>query len=232
MGHTAENVASLRGISREEQDAFALRSQRLASQAIAEGFFAREIVPVTVGDDIVLSDESVRSETTAEGLASLKPVFRPQGTITAGNCCPLSDGAAAVIVMSADKARGLQLSPVARIRSYGVSALSPEVMGLGPVESTRKALLQANMSIDDIDLVEMNEAFSAQVLPSCHDLGLNLDRVNVHGGAIALGHPFGMGGARLTTTLLNGLIARDVNVGLVTMCAAGGQGMSMIVERI
>ncbi len=232
MGHTAENVASLRGITREEQDAFALRSQRLARQASDEGFFAREIVPVTVGDDIVLSDESVRSETTAEGLASLKPVFRPQGTITAGNCCPLSDGAAAVVVMSADKARALQLSPLARIRSYGVSALSPEIMGLGPVESTRKALLKANMSIDDIDLVEMNEAFAAQVLPSCHDLGLDLDRVNVHGGAIALGHPFGMGGARLTTTLLNGLIARDVNVGLVTMCAAGGQGMSMIVERI
>jgi len=232
MGHTAENVARLRGITREEQDDFALRSQRLTEEGLAEGFFAREIVPVQVGDRIVDADESPRPGTTAQALAALRPVFRANGTITAGNCCPLNDGAAAVVLMSAQRAADIGATAMARVVSTGVSALSPEIMGLGPVEATRRALALAGMSIDDIDMVEMNEAFAAQVLPSCHDLDIDLDRVNMHGGAIALGHPFGMGGARLTTTLLNGMASRNASTGLVTMCAAGGQGMSMILERV
>ena len=232
MGHTAENVATFRGITREEQDDFALRSQRLAEEAVTEGFYSREIVPVLVGDDLIDADESPRPGTTAEALAALRPVFRAHGTVTAGNCCPLNDGAAALVLMSSHRAAQIGAAPMARVVSTGLSALSPEIMGLGPVESTRRALDLAGMSIDDIDLVEMNEAFAAQVLPCLHDLRIDLDRVNVHGGAIALGHPFGMGGARLTTTLLNGMAARDASTGLVTLCAAGGQGMSLILERV
>jgi len=232
MGHTAENVAGLRGIGRQEQDDFALRSQRLTADAVTEGFFAREIVPVATSTRLVDADESPRPDTTAQGLAALRPVFRSGGTVTAGNCCPLNDGAAAVVLMSAQRATDLCITPLARIVATGVSALSPEIMGLGPVTATQRALTHAGMTVDDIDLVEINEAFAAQVLPCIHDLEVDLDIVNVHGGAIALGHPFGMGGARLTTTLLNGMATRDASVGLVTMCAAGGQGMTLIVERV
>ena len=167
-----------------------------------------------------------------EKVSELQPVFRPDGTVTAGNCCPLNDGAAAVVVMSDTKARELGLTPLARVVSTGVTALSPEIMGLGPVEASRQALARAGMTIDDIDLVEMNEAFAAQVLPSADDLGVDLDKLNVHGGSIALGHPFGMTGARIMTTLLNNLEHHDKQVGLETMCVGGGQGMAMIVERL
>ena len=184
-------------------------------------------------DDVRISlDESPRPLTNAEDLAALKPAFRPNGTVTAGNCCPLNDGAAAVIVMSQQRAAELGLTPSVRIVSHGVSALSPEIMGLGAVEATKRALKGAGMSARDVDLVEINEAFAAQVLPTITDLDFDLDRVNVHGGAIALGHPFGMAGARLTTTLINGLKAKDASIGVVTMCAAGGQGMAMVVERV
>jgi len=233
MGQTAENVASIRGISRAEQDEFAVRSQNLAEQAIKNGFFAREITPVALPDGTTVDrDDGPRPGVTLEAVSALKPVFRPGGTVTAGNCCPLNDGAAAVVVMSDRKARDLGLTPLARIAATGVSALSPEIMGLGPVEATRQALRRVGMSIADIDLVEINEAFAAQVIPSYRDLGVDIDRLNVHGGAIALGHPFGMTGARITATLLNGLVALDKTVGLETMCVGGGQGMAMIVERL
>jgi len=233
MGQTAENVAQLRGISRAEQDEFGVRSQNLAEQAIKAGFFAREITPVTLPDGTVVDrDDGPRPGVTLDAVAGLKPVFRPDGTITAGNCCPLNDGAAAVVVMSDRKAQDLGITPLARIVSTGVSALSPEIMGLGPVEASRQALRRAGMTVDDIDLVELNEAFAAQVIPSYRDLGIDLDRLNVHGGAIALGHPFGMTGARITNTLLNGLVTRDKTFGLETMCVGGGQGMAMIIERL
>ncbi len=233
MGQTAENVASIRGISRAEQDEFAVRSQNLAEQAIKNGFFSREITPVALPDGTTVDrDDGPRPGVTLEAVSALKPVFRPGGTVTAGNCCPLNDGAAAVVVMSDRKARDLGLTPLARIAATGVSALSPEIMGLGPVEATRQALRRVGMSIADIDLVEINEAFAAQVIPSYRDLGVDIDRLNVHGGAIALGHPFGMTGARITATLLNGLVARDKTVGLETMCVGGGQGMAMIIERL
>ena len=233
MGQTAENVARLRGLDRKELDEFAVRSQNLAEKAINDGFWANEITPVTTPDGTVVSaDDGPRAGVTYEALADLKPVFRPDGVVTAGNCCALNDGAAAVVIMSDTKAKELGLTPLARIVSTGVSALSPEIMGLGPVESTRQALKHANMSIDDIDLVEINEAFAAQVVPSYQDLGIDLDRLNVNGGAIAVGHPFGMTGARITTTLLNGLRERDATLGLETMCVGGGQGMALIVERL
>ncbi len=233
MGQTAENVAQLRGISRAEQDEFGVRSQNLAEQAIKDGFYAREITPVELPDGTVVDrDDGPRPGVTLDAVAALKPVFRPDGTVTAGNCCPLNDGAAAVIVMSDRKARDLGITPLARIVATGVSALSPEIMGLGPVEASRRALRLAGMSIDDIDLVEINEAFAAQVIPSYRELGIDIDRLNVHGGAIALGHPYGMTGARITNTLLNGLVTRDKTVGLETMCVGGGQGMAMIVERL
>jgi acetyl-CoA C-acetyltransferase len=233
MGQTAENVAALRGISRAEQDEFGVRSQNLAEQAIKEGFFAHEITPVTLPDGMVVDrDDGPRPGVTLEAVAALQPVFRPDGTITAGNCCPLNDGAAAVIVMSDRKAQHLGIMPLARIVSTGVSALSPEIMGLGSVDASRRAMQRAGMTIDDIDLVELNEAFAAQVIPSYRDLGIDLDKLNVHGGAIALGHPFGMTGARITNTLLNGLVAEDKTVGLETMCVGGGQGMAMIIERL
>jgi len=233
MGQTAENVATLRGISRQRQDEWGVTSQNRAEKAIADGFFDREIAPVTLPDGTVVSkDDGPRAGVTLEGVSQLQPVFREQGTITAGNCCPLNDGAAAVVVMSDTRARELGLTPLARVVATGVSALSPEIMGLGPVEASRQALARAGMSIGDMDLYEINEAFAAQVLPSADDLGMDLDKLNVHGGAIALGHPFGSTGARITTTLLNGLEARDGQLGLETMCVGGGQGMAIIYERL
>jgi len=232
MGQTAEDVASWTGVSREEQDAWALTSQQRAAAAAAAGVLAAEITPVPTAAGLLTADESPRPGTTAEGLAALAPVFREGGTVTAGNCCPLNDGAAALVVMSDVRARELGITPLARVVATGVSALSPEVMGLGPVEASRQALARAGMTIDDVDLVEINEAFAAQVLPSAAQLGVDLDRLNVHGGAIALGHPFGMTGARITTTLLNALVRRDGAVGLETMCVGGGQGMAVVYERI
>jgi acetyl-CoA C-acetyltransferase len=233
MGQTAENVAEMRGVTREQQDEFGVRSQNLAEKAIADGFWQREITPVTLPDGtVVTADDGPRPGTTIEKVAALKPVFRPNGTVTAGNCCPLNDGAAAVIVMSDVKAAELGITPLARIVSSGVCGLSPEIMGLGPVEASRQALARAGMAIDDIDLVEINEAFAAQVIPSYTDLGVDVARLNVNGGAIAVGHPFGMTGARITTTLLNSLQFHDATLGLETMCVGGGQGMAMIFERL
>jgi len=233
MGQTAENLAAQRGIGRAEQDEFGARSQNLAEKALADGFWQREITPVTLPDGTVVSaDDGPRPGVTVEGMAGLKPVFRPDGTVTAGNACPLNDGAAALVVMSDSKARELGITPLARIVSTGVSALAPEIMGLGPVEASRRALALAGMTIDDIDLVEINEAFAAQVIPSYTDLGIDIDRLNVHGGAIAVGHPFGMTGARIAGTLLNGLQFRDKSLGLETMCVGGGQGMAMVLERL
>ncbi|WP_286899619.1 acetyl-CoA C-acetyltransferase [Thermocrispum sp.] len=233
MGQTAENVALLKDISREEMDEFGVRSQNLAEKAIADGFWAKDITPVTLPDGTqVTKDDSPRPGVTMEGVAALKPVFRPDGRVTAGNCCPLNDGAAAVIVMSDTKARDLGITPLARIVSTGVSALSPEIMGLGPVEATRQALDRAGMTIDDVDLVEINEAFAAQVIPCYRELGIDIDKLNVNGGAIAVGHPFGMTGARITSTLINSLQHHDKQVGLETMCVGGGQGMAMIIERL
>jgi acetyl-CoA C-acetyltransferase len=233
MGQTAENLATSRGISRAEQDEFGVRSQNLAEKAIADGFFDREITPVSTPSGTVVSrDDGPRPGVTLEGVSGLRTVFREQGTVTAGNCCPLNDGAAAVVIMSDTRAAELGLTPLARIVSTGVSGLSPEIMGLGPVEASRRALALAGMTVNDMDLVEINEAFAAQVIPSYQDLGIDLDRLNVHGGAIALGHPFGSTGARITTTLLNGLQSRDKEFGLETMCVGGGQGMAMVLQRL
>jgi acetyl-CoA C-acetyltransferase len=233
MGQTAENVARMRGLSRQELDEFGVRSQNLAEKAIANGFWAREITPVTTPDGTVVSvDDGPRPGVTLEGVSELKPVFRPDGVVTAGNCCALNDGAAALVVMSDTKAAELGLTPLARVVSTGVSALSPEIMGLGPVEASKQALARAHMTIDDVDLVEINEAFAAQVVPSYQDLGIDLDRLNVNGGAIAVGHPFGMSGARLQATMVNSLQWHDKQTGLVTMCVGGGQGMAMVLERL
>ena len=233
MGQTAENLALLKGISREEMDHFGVRSQNLAEQAIANGFWAKEITPVTLPDGTVVStDDGPRAGVTYEGVSGLKPVFRPDGRITAGNCCALNDGAAALIIMSDTKAAELGITPLARIVSTGVTGLSPEIMGLGPVGASRQALARAGMNIGDIDLVEINEAFAAQVIPSYQELGVDLDRLNVNGGAIAVGHPFGMTGARITTTLINSLQTHDKQFGLETMCVGGGQGMAMVIERL
>jgi acetyl-CoA C-acetyltransferase len=233
MGQTAENVAATRGITRLEQDEFGVRSQNLAEKALADGFWQRDITPVTLPSGAVVSaDDGPRPGTTLERVAALKPAFREHGTVTAGNCCPLNDGAAAVIVMSDVKAAALGITPLARIVATGVSALSPEIMGLGPVEASRQALTRAGMAISDLDLVEINEAFAAQVIPSYRDLGVDLARLNVNGGAIAVGHPFGMTGARITTTLLNSLQFHDKTIGLETMCVGGGQGMAMVFERL
>jgi acetyl-CoA C-acetyltransferase len=233
MGQTAENLAQIRGITRLAQDEFGVRSQNLAEKALANGFWQRDITPLRLPDGTVIAaDDGPRAGTTLEKVAALQPVFRPDGTVTAGNCCPLNDGAAAVIVMSDRKAADLGITPLARIVSTGVSALSPEIMGLGPVESSRQALARAGMTIDDIDLIEINEAFAAQVIPSYLDLGIDIDKLNVNGGAIAVGHPFGMSGARITSTLLNSLQFHDKTFGLQTMCVGGGQGMAMIVERL
>jgi acetyl-CoA C-acetyltransferase len=233
MGQTAENLAEIKDIGREEMDEFGVRSQNLAEKAIADGFWAREITPVSLPDGtVVATDDGPRPGVTIEGVAGLKPVFRPDGRVTAGNCCPLNDGAAAVVVMSDVRARELGITPLARIVSTGVTALSPEIMGLGPVEASRQALSRAGMTIGDIDLVEINEAFAAQVIPSYRDLEIPLEKLNVMGGAIAVGHPFGMTGARITGTLLNALDWRDQTVGLETMCVGGGQGMAMVLERL
>ncbi|MEV4257044.1 acetyl-CoA C-acetyltransferase [Spirillospora sp. NPDC049652] len=233
MGQTAENVAQAYGVSRQAQDEFGVRSQNLAEKANENGFWAQDITPVELPDGTVVSkDDGPRAGTTYEKVSQLQPVFRPDGTVTAGNCCPLNDGAAAVIVMSDTKAAELGITPLARVVSTGVSGLSPEIMGLGPVEASRRALAKAGMSIGDIDLVEINEAFAAQVLPSAEQLGIDMDRLNVNGGAIAVGHPFGMTGARITSTLLNSLKFHDKQFGLETMCVGGGQGMAMVVERL
>ena len=233
MGQTAENVAQLKGVTREDQDEFGVRSQNLAEKALADGFWERDITPVTLADGTVVSaDDGPRPGTTLEKVSTLKPVFRPDGTVTAGNCCPLNDGAAALLVMSDAKAAELGLTPLARIVSTGVTALSPEIMGLGPVEASKQALRRAGMTIGDIDLVEINEAFAAQVIPSYRDLGIDIDRLNVNGGAIAVGHPFGMTGARITSTLINSLQFHDKQLGLETMCVGGGQGMAMVLERL
>src|SRR5580704_3100773 len=233
MGQTAENVAEYEKVTREEMDEFAARSQQRAVESQGNGFFEREIIPVTLEDGtMVTKDDGPRDGTTVEGLAALKPVFREGGTITAGNACPLNDGAAAVIVMSATKASELGITPLARIVSSGVSALDPEIMGLGPIEACRQALRRAGKTIDDIDLVEINEAFAAQVIASAEKLGIPWDKLNVKGGAIALGHPFGMTGARIMTTLLNALEDEGKTWGMESMCVGGGQGMAMIVERL
>jgi len=233
MGQTAENVVEAENVGREEMDEFAARSQQLAVEHQENGFFEREITPVTLPDGtVVAKDDGPRPGTTVEKLAALKPVFRPDGSVTAGNACPLNDGAAAVVVMSDTKAAELGITPLARIVASGVSALDPEIMGLGPIEASRQALARAGLTIDDIDLVEINEAFAAQVLPSAKHLGIPMEKLNVHGGSIALGHPFGMTGARIMTTLINGLEHEDKRYGLETMCVGGGQGMAMIIERL
>ncbi|MFE6447307.1 acetyl-CoA C-acetyltransferase [Nocardiopsis dassonvillei] len=234
MGQTAENVAQATGVSRQRQDEFAVRSQNLAEKSLDNGFWEREITPVTLPDGTVVStDDGIRRGTTYEKVSELKPVFRPDGTVTAGNACPLNDGASAVVVMSDTKAAQLGITPLARIVSTGVTGLSPEIMGLGPVEASRQALARANMAMGDIDLVEINEAFAAQVLPSADQLGIDIDsQLNVNGGAIAIGHPFGSTGARITGTLINGLRFHDRTFGLETMCVGGGQGMAAVFERL
>jgi acetyl-CoA C-acetyltransferase len=233
MGQTAENVAEFKKVSRQEQDEFAVQSQHRAVAAQEAGFFDREIIPVTTPNgDVVTKDDGPRPGTTLEALAGLKPVFREGGTVTAGNACPLNDGAAAVVVMSDTRAAQLGITPLARIVASGVSGLNPEIMGLGPVDAIRQTLGRAGMSIDDIDLVEINEAFAAQVVPSARELGISYDKLNVKGGAIALGHPFGQTGARIMTTLLNALEDTGKTIGLESMCVGGGQGMAMIVERL
>ncbi len=233
MGETAENVAEVENVSREEMDDYAFQSQQRCGAAIERGFFEREITPYTTAAGTVVStDDCPRPNTDREKLGTLAPAFRPTGRVTAGNACPLNDGAAAVVVMSDTKAKELGITPMARIVSSGVTGLDPEIMGLGPIEASRQALSFAGMTIDDIDLVEINEAFAAQVMPSAKALGISMDKLNVNGGAIALGHPFGMTGARIMTTLLNGLEDADKTFGLETMCVGGGQGMAMIVERL
>lgn len=233
MGQTAENVAQYKGVSREDQDAFAVRSQNRAEAAIAYGFWARDIAPVPLPDGtFVDTDDCPRTNVTHKTVSALPPAFRPNGTVTAGNACPLNDGAAAVVVMSDTKAAALGLTPLARIVSTGVTGLSPEIMGLGPVEASKQALQRANLTIADIDLVEINEAFAAQVIPSMRELGVDEDKVNINGGAIAIGHPFGMTGARITSTLINSMSFHDKQFGLETMCVGGGQGMAMILERL
>jgi len=233
MGHTAENVAQILGMSRQEQDEFSVRSQNLACQRIEEGFWAREIIPVTLPDGTIVSaDDGPRPGTTIEGVSQLKPVFRPDGTVTAGNACPLNDGAAALVVMSDSKAKELGLTPLARIVSTAVTALSPEIMGLGPVEAIPAALRNAGMGLADIDLFEINEAFAVQSLGSAQQLGIPLDKLNVNGGAIAIGHPFGMTGARITATLINSLQWHDKQFGVESMCVGGGMGMAMVIERL
>ena len=235
MGQTAENVARREKISREEQDRYAVKSQNAAVEAQGNGFFEREIIPVPLPNgETYTKDDGPRPGTTMEVLATLKPAFREDGTVTAGNACPLNDGAAAVVVMSARRAKELGLKPLARIVSTGLSALEPEFMGLGPIDASKQALKRAKMTIDDIDIVEINEAFAAQVIPSARGIGVDpfSDKLNPHGGAIALGHPFGMTGARILCTLLNGLREKNQTYGLETMCVGGGQGMAMIVERL
>lgn len=233
MGTTAENVAGLYGVTREEMDYFAFESQRKAEEARVAGFWQNDITPITLADGtIVARDDGPRPSTTLEGLGALAPIFREDGLVTAGNACGLNDGSAALVVMSDVRARELGVVPLARIISTATSALSPEIMGMGPVEATRKALALAGLTVNDIDQFEINEAFAAQVIPSQRELGIPDEKLNVNGGAIALGHPYGMTGARITTTLVNSLSARDHQFGLETMCVAGGMGMALIIERL
>jgi acetyl-CoA C-acetyltransferase len=232
MGQTAENVAQYKNVSREAQDAWAAKSQQRAVAAQESGFFADEITPIETPEGTASQDDCPRPGTTPEKLAGLKPVFRGDGTVTAGNACPLNDGAAAVLVVSESALKKYDLEPIARVVSSGVTALNPEIMGLGPIESSKQALERAGLSIDDIDIVEMNEAFAAQVVPSRIELGISEEQLNPYGGAIALGHPFGMTGARIMTTLLHGLDDKNGKYGLETMCVGGGQGMAMVVERV
>ncbi len=232
MGNTAENVAEKYGITRERMDEFAKSSQDRAVESQKNGFFDREITPIEVPDGrTIRDDDGPRLNTTLEKLASLPPAFQPDGLVTAGNSCPLNDGAAAVLVMSDQRAAELDLKPLARIVASSVAGLEPD-MGMGPVFAVRKVLEQSGMSLEDIDVIEINEAFAAQVLASADELGIDMDKLNPHGGAIALGHPFGMTGARIMGTLLNDLSTLDATFGLETMCVGGGQGMAMIVERL
>lgn len=236
MGITAENIAQKYQISRQEQDELALRSQQLAAQAVAAGVFDAEIVPVTIksrkGDTVFARDEYPRAEATAEALAKLKPAFSADGTVTAGNSSGINDGAAAVLVMAESKAKELGLQPLARIRSYASAGVSPALMGLGPVPATQKALQKAGLALTDIDLVEANEAFAAQFLGVGRELHFDMDKTNIHGGAIAIGHPIGASGTRILVSLLYGMQAKDVQFGLATLCIGGGQGIAMIVERM
>jgi acetyl-CoA C-acetyltransferase len=232
MGLTAENVARVTGTTRQEMDDFAFASQQRYAAASETGFWSRDVMPVTLADGTVFDrDESPRLA-DRDKMATLAPVFRPDGLITAGNACPLNDGAAAVVIVSDVLAEELGLTPLARVVSTAVSALNPELMGLGPVESSRRALANAGLTIEDMDVVEINEAFAAQVLPSAKQLGIDPEKLNPFGGAIAVGHPFGMTGARITSTLINGLAERDGRYGLETMCVGGGQGMAMVIERL
>ncbi|MDQ3384968.1 MAG: acetyl-CoA C-acyltransferase [Actinomycetota bacterium] len=234
MGMTAENVAAQYGVSRERLDEFAKLSQDRATAAQENGFFERELTPYMLPNgDVVSKDDCPRAGTTLEKLASLPPAFKEDGVVTAGNACPLNDGAAAVLVMSEDKARSLGLTPLARILGSSVSGLAPEIMGVGPIVALQKLFAQTGRSIDDVDVVELNEAFAAQVLPICDEAGISIeDQLNPHGGAIALGHPFGQTGARIMTTLINDLQTLDGTVGVETMCVGGGQGMAMMIERL
>ncbi|MCZ6505652.1 MAG: acetyl-CoA C-acyltransferase, partial [Actinobacteria bacterium] len=233
MGNTAENVAEKYGITRERMDEFAKSSQDRAVESQKNGFFDREITPIEIPDGrTIRDDDGPRPNTTLEKLASLPPAFQPEGSVTAGNSCPLNDGAAAVLVMSDQRAAELELKPLARIVASSVAGLEPEYMGMGPVFAVRKVLEQSGMSLEDMDVIEINEAFAAQVLASADELGIDMDKLNPHGGAIALGHPFGMTGARIMGTLLNDLSTLDRTLGLETMCVGGGQGMAMIVERL
>ncbi len=232
MGQTAENVAQLEDVSRQDQDEFAVRSQNLAEESLNSGYWEAEITPVTTPDGVVKTDDGIRPGTTYEKVSQLSPVFRPDGTVTAGNACPLNDGAAAVVVMSDTKAKALGLTPLARIISSAATGLNPEIMGLGPIEAVKKALGRAGMSVEDIDLFEINEAFAAQVLPSARQLGIPMEKLNTRGGSIALGHPFGMTGARIMTTLIHNLQESDKTFGVETMCVGGGQGMAMVIERL
>ena len=236
MGITAENIAEKYHISRQEQDELALRSQQLAAKAVADGVFDAEIVPVTIktrkGDIEFARDEYPRAETTAEALAKLKPAFNKEGTVTAGNSSGINDGAAAVVVMTESKAKALGLKPLARIRSYASGGVSPALMGMGPVPATQKALQKANLSLSDIDLIEANEAFAAQFLGVGRELKFDMDKTNIHGGAIALGHPIGASGTRILVSLLYGLQSQNKSLGLATLCIGGGQGIAMIVERM
>jgi acetyl-CoA C-acetyltransferase len=232
MGQTAENVAQIENVSRADQDEFAARSQNRAEESLNNGFWEAEITPVTTPDGEVTKDDGIRAGTTVEKLSGLAPVFRPDGTVTAGNACPLNDGAAAVVVMSDTKAKELGLTPLARIISSSATGLNPEIMGMGPEEAIKKALARAGMSIGDIDLFEINEAFAAQVLPSARNLGIDIEKLNTRGGSIALGHPFGMTGARIMTTLIHNLQESDKTFGVESMCVGGGQGMAMVIERL
>jgi acetyl-CoA C-acetyltransferase len=232
MGQTAENVAQYKNVGRADQDEFAVRSQNLAEESLNNGFWEAEITPVETPDGLVSKDDGIRPGTTLEKVSGLAPAFRPDGTVTAGNACPLNDGAAAVVVMSDSKAKELGITPLARIVSSAATGLNPEIMGLGPVEAVKKALGRAGMSVDDIDLFEINEAFAAQVLPSAWELGIPMEKLNTRGGSIALGHPFGMTGARIMTTLIHNLQESDKTFGVETMCVGGGQGMAMVVERL